>query len=356
MHPMLSSNWPIRTYNNEDISRTSSTQRNESQWRSAMLMRELCKLTASEKTSVEYLQQNGVISTSLMSIDMNRFRFRCRKRNCDRQIPMRSENAFLRFEGASRLRSGLPVNGVLELLWTFLYTRMTLAEVVYTTGYSEATVLVWNSRIREVCSRTIDNRPQMVGTERVPVQIDESFFSGRRKYGRGRLLAGNRSRDESVAEVIADWNEQQPEDGATYGVDDDSWAWVVGIYESKTNVRFFRVRDRTNATLVPLIRKYVAPGHIDTDLWRGYNHIVRHGFTRRTVNHTEHYIDPITGAHTQGVERSWRTVKDRLRLSKGNRRLLQNHLDEMAWRMQHADDLRGLFTQFLEDVKVAYNE
>jgi len=33
------------------------------------------------------------------------------------------------------------------------------------------------------------------------------------------------------------------------------------------------------------------------------------GFIRGTVNHQENVVDPLTGARTQGVKRSWLDVK-----------------------------------------------
>jgi len=130
---------------------------------------------------------------------------------------------------------------------------------------------------------------------------------------------------------------------------------VLGIYSSKTEVIFLRVRDRSGATLISIIEKYVVAGSvIVTDLWCGYNGLAQRGFIHETVNHSENYVNPITGYHTQGIERAWRTAKDYISYAKWNRRLLQSHLDEAAWRMKHANNLPHLLSTFLDDVNTFY--
>lgn len=68
----------------------------------------------------------------------------------------------------------------------------------------------------------MEAEPKMIGTPDDPVQIDESFFSGRRKYGRGPLLQGNINQDDNGA--LPEWGED--DDPATYGIDDPKWCWV----------------------------------------------------------------------------------------------------------------------------------
>ena len=51
---------------------------------------------------------------------------------------------------------------------------------------------------------------------------------------------------------------------------------------------------------------------IHTDCWRGYNKLDDYGYTHYTVNHTQNFVDPETGAHSQNIENSWKTLKRRL--------------------------------------------
>jgi len=59
---------------------------------------------------------------------------------------------------------------------------------------------------REVCRSVVSKRPQIKGIFANPIQIDEFRFAGRRKYNRGRLLAGNAhsdSEDEDLRSTIS---------------------------------------------------------------------------------------------------------------------------------------------------------
>ncbi len=91
-----------------------------------------------------------------------------------------------------------------------------------------------------------------------------------------------------------------------------------------------------------------------TDLWGGYNQLSNRGYIHETVNHSESYVNPVTGFHTQGVERAWKTAKLRLKCEMQNRNLFQSHLDEVCWRMIHGNNLSQLLPSFLDDIRTFY--
>jgi len=67
------------------------------------------------------------------------------------------------------------------------------------------------------------------------------------------------------------------------------------------------------------------------------------------VNHSRHFVQPITGAHTQSVESMWNKAKYRNRRQCGtNRHLLSGYLCEFMWRQ----NLKGRqpFEQILIDI------
>ena len=68
----------------------------------------------------------------------------------------------------------------------------------------------------------------------------------------------------------------------------------------------YAVPDRTAATLLDTIRDCIAPGSIIiSDLWASYQGIetmIGMNYTHQTVNHSENFVDPTTGAHTQTIE------------------------------------------------------
>ena len=109
----------------------------------------------------------------------------------------------------------------------------------------------------------------------------------------------------------------------------------------------------SDPTTLKVIKKFVKPGSIIwTDSFTSYNCLSDNGFIHESVNHRENYVDPVTGAHTQGVERAWLDSKAWYRASRGNRTLLQSHLDESAWRQLRSPerDAGSLFTAFLRDI------
>ena len=66
---------------------------------------------------------------------------------------------------------------------------------------------------------------------------------------------------------------------------------------------------RNRATLIPLIKRYVAPGTlIITDCWAAYSSFDQEGYSHETVNHSQHFVDRKSGAHTQQIESLWRAL------------------------------------------------
>ena len=203
--------------------------------------------------------------------------------------------------------------------------------------------------------------PPFVGDETCPIQIDESYFAGRRKYSWGRLLVGD-GRDineiESDEEEFLEWNstpnpEYIVDATETCGQDDQTWRWVLGIYKDAEHVRFFRVKNQKLDTLVPIIEKYVSkPSWIYTDELKSYKCLNDLGYHHKTVNHSQNYVNPISKAHTQGIERAWIDAKSWYRRSRGNRQMLQSHLNEASWRKLRSRSAAAgtLFSTFIIDL------
>ena len=79
------------------------------------------------------------------------------------------------------------------------------------------------------------------------------------------------------------------------------------------------------------------------------------GFEHETVNHQHHYADPVTGVHTQRIERSW--LKSKFSILKRHRVPIYHfhgHRDEYCWRCSKGADA-DLFTCILEDIKEIFN-
>lgn len=111
------------------------------------------------------------------------------------------------------------------------------------------------------------------------MEIDESKF-GKRKYHRGHRVEG---------------------------------VWVVGGIERTEERRCFLVvvEDRTQETLLKIIKDNVAPGSIvHTDYWRGYlgmDRLFGFRYTHRVVNHSVEFVTS-DGTHTNTIEGSVQVI------------------------------------------------
>ncbi|KAL7394921.1 hypothetical protein ABVT39_007000 [Epinephelus coioides] len=201
---------------------------------------------------------------------------------------------------------------------------------------SSATLSKMAKRLRGVCVTALKKMRrrtgQRMGGRREFVAIDESHFRHKRKYGRGRMAGA--------------WNRKK---------------WVFGMLGVKENSRrpILRLVERRNrAHLVPLITQHVQVGsNIISDQWRAYRVLPALGYVHHTVNHSRSYVDPLTGAHTQHIERAWRTYKEKIWRLRGNRTesLLQDHLAVIEWSEWLAKKHRhGAFGRLIHDVSRKY--
>ena len=134
--------------------------------------------------------------------------------------------------------------------------------------------------------------------------------------------------------------------------------WVFGALETlpdgRRDFRMVPVSRRDRATLRPLITRLIAPGTtIISDEWGAYRGLEGWGmdYTHLTVNHSENFVNPNNGAHTQNVERAWRdlrfnVLKKRNGYKSGEE--LRGLLAEHWWRGLHGDHP---FLDFLDEVR-----
>ena len=156
------------------------------------------------------------------------------------------------------------------------------------------------------------------------VEIDESKF-GKRKYHRGRRV-----------------DEQ----------------WVFGGIEREWKNSSFAcdVDDRSAATLIPIILRWIKPGTtIISDCWNAYSSLGHNGYTHLTVNHSLNFVDPTTGAHTNTIESTWRTLKSSLPKSGTEKHLYTSYFVEYALRKRFLNSANDKFLKFLDLVSAIYN-
>ncbi|CAL6071861.1 Conserved_hypothetical protein [Hexamita inflata] len=136
------------------------------------------------------------------------------------------------------------------------------------------------------------------------VEIDESLFA-RHKYHTGRLR-------------------------------ESTQIWVLGFVQRGTGDCRFEVvgRDRSAATLLPLIRKHVKPGGtLYSDMWRAYLNVHIDGYLHYTVNHSLEFVNSDllrlgVRCHTQTIESTWCAAKKHFHSMNGSwKKNIQEYLD-----------------------------
>ena len=142
---------------------------------------------------------------------------------------------------------------------------------------SSKTASKLNKFLYEVVLSMAEANSEPIGGKGKIVEIDESKF-GRRKYNKGHKVDG---------------------------------VWVFGGVERDSRRSFMAAVDkRDELTLIPLIRKWIHPDTtIISDCWAAYRKLEQYGYKHLTVNHSENFVDPTTGAHSNTVELYWCHVK-----------------------------------------------
>ena len=109
-----------------------------------------------------------------------------------------------------------------------------------------------------------------------------------------------------------------------------------------------KVEKRDEETIKDILDKYVEKGSIvHTDCWKGYLNIEESGFKHKTVNHSENFVDPETGAHTNTIEGLWNGIKLQIAPRNRNKDLIEAHLFEFIWRKVNKDCLWDAFIEAL---------
>ncbi|KCZ77802.1 hypothetical protein H311_01180, partial [Anncaliia algerae PRA109] len=80
------------------------------------------------------------------------------------------------------------------------------------------------------------------------------------------------------------------------------------------DVFFVEVINRNKETINNIILENIELGTtIVTDSWSGYVDLNKLGYFNLTINHSENFIDPLTGANTQSIENRWSVYKKKFK-------------------------------------------
>ena len=183
-------------------------------------------------------------------------------------------------------------------------TARTAASLV---GVNKTTASYYFHRLRLL----IYENSQEPGLLEGEIEVDESYFGGRRKGKRGRG-AGNK-------------------------------VPVFGLLKRNGSVYACIISNARADTLIPIIREKVKPDSIVyTDSFRGYNALDVSEFTHYRINHSKEFAQDRN--HINGIENFWSQAKRHMRkyngIPKDNFHLF---LKECEWRFNHSDPKRQLY-------------
>ena len=182
-------------------------------------------------------------------------------------------------------------------------TARTAASLV---GVNKSTSSYYFHRLRELIYRNDDDAGLLAGE----IEIDESYFGGKRKGKRGR--------------------------GATGKVP------VFGLLKRNGKVYAVIIPDAKSQTLMPIIRQKVTPDSIVySDAFCSYNALDVSEFKHYRINHSKLFADKHN--HINGIENFWNQAKRHLRKYNGiPKSHFHLYLKECEWRFNNSDQKRQL--------------
>ena len=204
-------------------------------------------------------------------------------------------------------KSNFTLKKIIRFIYLWAHELLSVKTAKREFKMSNSTIVDWKQFLRDICAEHFMKNPVQLGGPGITVEIDESVFT-RRKYNRGRMV-----------------REQ----------------WVFGGIDVTAKKGFLiPVGRRDAATLLPIVEQFILPGStIVSDCWRAYNALPTLGYNHLTVNHTYHFVDPDTYAHTNNVENMWMRAKMRSKREMGTKpELLESYLIEFMWRTSVAGD------------------
>ena len=165
------------------------------------------------------------------------------------------------------------------------------------------TAAFYYHRLREIISYELEQEADVVFAGEI--EVDESYFGGRRKGQRGRGAAGKIP--------------------------------VFGLLKRGGKVYTKIIPDASSASLCPIIEHKVVPDSIVySDTWRGYNALDVSDFKHYRINHSKLFADKHN--HINGIENFWNQAKRQMRkfngVPKGHFALF---LKECEWRFNNND-------------------
>jgi len=170
-------------------------------------------------------------------------------------------------------------------------------------GVNRKTAAFFFLRLREIIALELEAESEiMFGGE---IEVDESYFGGRRKGKRGRGAAGKIP--------------------------------VFGLLKRGGKVYTKIISDASSATLMPIMKRKIVPDSIVySDCWKAYNVLDVSDFKHFRINHSELFAEARN--HINGIENFWNQAKRHMRKFNGvPKAQFGLYLKECEWRFNNSD-------------------
>ncbi|CEF61523.1 Transposase, ISXO2-like domain-containing protein [Strongyloides ratti] len=282
---------------------------------------QLIETIPNEAKAVEYLQKHGLIPETKecknghqMKLSVGTvIRWRCYLKDCRKQVGVRVGTWF---QGTK-----MPLKTAIRFIYHWANEESSGERMKRELDLDPGTTVDWNSLLREVCLFMEKKDENMIGGKGYTVEVDETLLA-RRKNHAGRMLG-------------------------------QQWCFE-GVCRETKECFVEPVADRTSETLMEVLKRRVHPETlIISDMWRGYSQVGASGYEHLKVNHKYNFVDPLTNAHTQNIERVWRSVKERSKKHNGTHRsMLDGYMHEFSWRRKNKNNE---FQSILRDIIIFNN-
>ena len=242
------------------------------------------RVVCNRETSIEWLMNEGMIVSkrpcpvcgeNMELVECtdrsDGYKWECRKRANNK----RHKSTVSIRKGSWFEQSNLTLEEIIK--FTYWWSEgLTQEQIKKQLHINANTAVDWDMFCRETCEVTIQKKSEKIGGEGKVVQIDESKV-GKRKYHRGHRVEGQ---------------------------------WVFGgIEEDSRRCFLVAVEDRSEATLLPIIKDWIEPGTlIVSDCWKSYHNLNKHGYSHQTVNHSKEFVNK-EGYNSNKMEVHWRHMK-----------------------------------------------
>jgi transposase-like protein len=271
-----------------------------------------------EEKCIEFLLQHSIIYSSVQcqacgaETRREKKRWVCKKYACRKAISIFASSFFA--------NTRLKCSEVMLLCYLWLI-KASYQVILAATGHSSITVSEYSKYCRQMVAEILDDEDMHIGGPGVVVEVDESKL-GKRKYHRGHRVEG---------------------------------IWILGGVERTEQRKVFvePVPDRSASTILDVLSRHILPGSIiHTDMWRGYSGIEQELESLHfTVNHSEHFVDPENGTHTNTIEGTWNGMKLIIVPRNRTAKDMENRLFEFIWRRKHTNNLWDAMLDALKEVK-----